>query len=85
MSLSLKSIKKSFFQGETQIEVLKNLNAEIQTGEVVAILGKSGSGKSTLLSVLAGNIKIDTGEIHLDGKNKTGLSDKKQISRGFKN
>jgi putative ABC transport system ATP-binding protein len=68
MSLILKGLRKSFFQGETQIEVLKNLEVEIKNGEVVAILGKSGSGKSTLLSVLAGLMSADSGELILDGK-----------------
>jgi putative ABC transport system ATP-binding protein len=75
MSLILKSLKKSFYQGETQIEVLKDLAAEIKTGEIVAILGKSGSGKSTMLSVLAGLMRVDSGELILDGKELTGLTE----------
>jgi ABC-type lipoprotein export system ATPase subunit len=34
-----------------KLNILKNLNAEIQTGEIVAVVGASGSGKSTLLSL----------------------------------
>jgi putative ABC transport system ATP-binding protein len=68
MSLDLKLVEKSFFQGNIKIEVLKQLNAQIQKGEVVAILGKSGSGKSTLLAVLAGLMPIDSGQLILDEK-----------------
>jgi putative ABC transport system ATP-binding protein len=75
MSLVLKNLKKSFFQGETKIEVLKELQAELRDGEVVAILGKSGSGKSTLLSVLAGLMKVDEGLIQLNGQNLTGFTE----------
>jgi putative ABC transport system ATP-binding protein len=75
MSLILRGLKKSFFQGEAKIEVLKDLAAEIKTGEVVAILGKSGSGKSTMLSVLAGLMKADGGEFLLNGKSLTDLNE----------
>lgn len=80
MSLILKALEKSFFQGSAKIEVLKQLNAVIKKGEVVAILGKSGSGKSTLLAVLAGLMPLDSGELLLDDQrlstmNETAWSD----------
>ncbi len=76
MSLILKNVSKSFFQGDIQIEVLKNIEADIKTGEVVAILGKSGSGKSTLLSVLAGLMNLDSGDFIFDGKSLIHLTEK---------
>lgn len=65
MSLILRNLGKSFQQGDSQIHVLKGLNAQIEEGQIVSIVGQSGSGKSTLLSILAGLEKPDTGEIHV--------------------
>lgn len=76
MSLELKNIRKSFRQGELQVDVLKNLSATIQVGEVVAVVGQSGSGKSTLLSILAGLEKSDEGSILVDKKNISNLNEK---------
>lgn len=66
MSLILKDLKKSFQQGETEITVLQGLQASIEPGEVVSIVGQSGSGKSTLLSILAGLERADSGDILVD-------------------
>ena len=54
--LELKHIKKSF----DGVTVLKNINLEIEDGEIVSILGPSGCGKTTLLKVL-GMIDKQTG------------------------
>lgn len=52
---------------EQRIPVLKNLSFDVKKGEIVSIVGRSGSGKSTLLHILAGFLKPDSGEIHVDG------------------
>lgn len=67
MSLKILGLEKYFTQGEKKIPVLQGLQAEIQKGEVVAILGQSGSGKSTLLALLAGLDVPDAGTLELDG------------------
>lgn len=69
MSLVLKDVRKSFHQGETEIEVLKGLNVQIEPGQIVSIVGQSGSGKSTLLSILAGLERADSGGIMVDTVN----------------
>lgn len=75
MSLTLDQVRKSFRQGDVQIEVLKGVNAEIKDGEVVAIVGQSGSGKSTLLSLLAGLDKPTSGKISVRGKEVSGFNE----------
>lgn len=44
-------------------EVLSNINLKINAGEHRAIIGKSGSGKTMLLQVLAGNIRVNSGQV----------------------
>ena len=80
MSLELTNIRKSFRQGDLKVDVLKNLSATVQAGEIVAVVGQSGSGKSTLLSILAGLEKSDAGEILVDQKNISNLTEKEMTS-----
>ena len=47
---------------------LDNVNLDIHSGELVALLGPSGSGKTTLLRIIAGLDWPDQGEVHFDGE-----------------
>jgi polar amino acid transport system ATP-binding protein len=58
-------INVSKFYGSVQ--VLKDVNLTIETGEVIAVIGRSGSGKSTLLRCLNGLEPIQSGDIVIDG------------------
>ena len=58
-------INVSKFYGALQ--VLSDVTLTIETGEVIAIIGRSGSGKSTLLRCLNGLEPIQSGEIFIDG------------------
>lgn len=61
---SAKNISKSFFG----IPVLKNINLDMNKGEVHAILGENGAGKSTLIKIIGGIYECDSGELFLEGK-----------------
>lgn len=61
--VSVKNLKKSF----GKLEVLKNIDMEIEEGEVVVFLGPSGSGKSTFLRCLNRLEEITAGEVIVDG------------------
>lgn len=58
------------------LDVLKGIDLEIQTGEIVSIVGASGAGKSTLLQILGTLDSADSGEIFLKDRNITSLKDK---------
>lgn len=75
MSLQIKSLAKSYRQGTQKLDILKGLEADIKSGEVVAILGQSGSGKSTFLSLVAGLDAVDNGHIVISGTDICGLSE----------
>ncbi len=60
--IRIKDLCKSFENNN----VLKNLNLEINDGEIVVILGKSGSGKSVLLKHIIGLLKPNSGSVFVD-------------------
>lgn len=67
MKVKLTKVSKNFKQDKNELEILKNVNFEINEGEIIALLGRSGSGKSTLLALLAGLDKPTSGEIEIGG------------------
>jgi ATP-binding cassette subfamily C protein len=57
-------LEKLSFSYDGKVDVLKNINLEIKTGEKVAIIGQTGSGKSTLAQILIGLYPISSGSIY---------------------
>ena len=55
--------------------LFQNLNLQVGSGELVAIIGESGSGKSTLLNIIAGLDQPDAGELTIDDEAMTSLSE----------
>lgn len=51
-----------------KVEVLKHIDLDIKTGELIVFVGPSGCGKSTLLRMIAGLEKITSGELQIDGQ-----------------
>ena len=68
--IHVENLKKSF----GQLEVLKDINIDINEGEVVVVIGPSGSGKSTFLRCLNRLEEITAGTVIVNGEN---ISDKK--------
>ena len=62
--LNIKNLKKSFKHND----VLKDINLEVNKGDVVAIIGSSGSGKSTILRSLIDLETPSKGEIYYKGQ-----------------
>jgi multiple sugar transport system ATP-binding protein len=58
------------------LDVLKDINLNIQSGEFIVLVGPSGCGKSTLLSIIAGLEKVSGGNIEIAGKLVTDVSAK---------
>jgi putative ABC transport system ATP-binding protein len=66
--LELKSISKSFHDGESELQVLRGIDLVLGAGESLALLGASGNGKSTLLQIAAGLESPDSGEVIMLGR-----------------
>ncbi len=79
MFLKINKIKKGFGEGESRVEVLKGIDAEIEKGEICVLLGPSGSGKSTLLNIIGGIDSADSGYISINGE-KTADMDEKELT-----
>jgi putative ABC transport system ATP-binding protein len=73
--LQLDNISKTFGKGEAEVKALKNINLEVNAGELLALVGPSGSGKSTLLSIAGALLSPTDGKIYLDGDDITDIGD----------
>lgn len=74
-ALRFKGVRKHYALGEGVIHALDDLNLEVPRGEFIAVVGRSGSGKSTLLNLVAGIDVPSSGEVWVDGRELSKLSD----------
>lgn len=77
--IEVKNIEKSF----GNLQVLKDVNLQVEKGEIVSIIGPSGAGKTTLLQIIGTLDKPDSGTIVIDGIDVATLNEK-QLSE-FRN
>jgi len=73
--IEFKNVSKSF----NDDVVLKNINLTIMRGETKIVLGASGSGKSTILKLLLGLIRPDSGQIFVEGRDITAMSERELV------
>jgi len=78
--VQLSNVKKVFGKGEAAVVALKNVNLDIQAGEMVAITGCSGSGKSTLMNLIGCLDRPTEGTCYLNGQDIATLSSNEQAT-----
>ena len=81
--LEFKNVTKSYRDGNKEIEALKETNFKIEEGQFIAIIGPSGSGKSTFLTLAGGLQTPSKGQIIINGKDYTNLSEKERSKLRF--
>ena len=69
MKLSAQGLEKSY-KGRT---VVRNISLEVNSGQVIGLLGSNGAGKTTTFYMVVGLIKPDKGRVFLDDLDLTGL------------
>ncbi len=74
--LSATAIAKTYQEGRLRTEVLRDVNLSVSRGESVAIVGASGTGKSTLLHILGGLDAPSAGNVVVEGRAMSDLSDR---------
>ena len=87
--LELRDVSKTFHPGTTnEVCSLQNVSLSIDDGCFMTVIGTNGSGKSTLLNAVAGGFFIDSGSIHLGGRDVTRWPEHRRaalIGRVFQN
>jgi len=68
-------IAKVYEEGDLKTDVLADVSFTLKRGETLAIVGASGSGKSTLLHIIGGLDTLTRGDVEVEGKNLSRLSD----------
>lgn len=75
--LEIKQINKTFQPNkEVEVVALRDVNLDIERGGFVVLSGPSGSGKTTLLNIIGGLDDATSGEVVLDGRRLTGMSER---------
>ncbi len=73
--LELRRVSKSYRNGAQTVEVLHDISLDAAAGTITALLGRSGCGKTTLLNLAGAMDFPDAGEVRIDGRATTSLSD----------
>ncbi len=68
--LYVKNLNKTYSKnGSKSVDAIKNLNLEVNEGEIFGLLGPNGAGKSTFINILAGTTIKSSGEVNVWGFN----------------
>lgn len=76
--IEFNGITRSFGKGEGRVDVLKDISLEVNAGELICITGPSGSGKSTMLSIAGALLSPSSGEMTINGRSLTTLSEQER-------
>ena len=77
--LKIESLHKSF----GGLTAIRNVDLQVEPGEIVGLIGPNGSGKTTLLNLITGFLKPDSGTVQFRGENVTGLPRCRTCQKGM--
>jgi len=77
VAVEARSLARRYGEGTTAVDALRGVDIDVESGELVAVMGPSGSGKSTLMHLLAGLDKPTEGTVSIAGTEITKLDDSK--------
>ena len=75
--VSISNLSKTYASG---FQALKNVNLDIQPGEILALLGPNGAGKTTLISIICGIVNASSGSVTVGGHD---IKDDYRITRSL--
>lgn len=78
--ITIDNLHKSFYDGDSELKVLKGVNLDIYKSEILSIMGASGVGKSTLLHILGTLDRPTTGRILYEDEDITTFSERQLAS-----
>ncbi|HEY1205740.1 MAG: ABC transporter ATP-binding protein [Bryobacteraceae bacterium] len=73
--IQVRDLRKVYRVGEVDVEALRGVNLTVERGELLCVVGPSGSGKSTLFHILGGLTGATSGEVIVDGRDLSKISD----------
>ena len=76
--LSAQGVAKTYEEGDLRTDVLRDVTFALDRGQTLAIVGSSGAGKSTLLHILGGLDTLSAGEVQVEGRPLSKLSDRER-------
>ncbi|WP_425449626.1 ABC transporter ATP-binding protein [Dethiothermospora halolimnae] len=72
--MKIRNISMTYHTLDGEIETLKNIDLDVNKGDIITIVGPSGCGKSTLLSIIAGLVNPSKGEVFINDKKVNGTN-----------
>jgi putative ABC transport system ATP-binding protein len=79
-AVEIRNVKKVFKREATEVVALNNTSLDLESGGFLCLMGPSGSGKSTLLNLIAGIDRPTSGEVIVDGKQISAMSESQLAS-----
>jgi putative ABC transport system ATP-binding protein len=73
--IQVRNLCKVYHVGDVDVEALRGVNLTVERGELLCVVGPSGSGKSTLFHILGGLTGATSGEVIVDGRDLSKISD----------